>query len=72
MIRNPSVYAGDGREAGLIPESGRSSGGGDGSPLQYSCPENSMDRGVWRDTVYGVAKIQTRLKSLSTFGGKGD
>ena len=34
-------------DAGLIPESGRSPGGGNGNPLQYSCLENSMDRGAW-------------------------
>ena len=36
--------------------SGRSPGGGHGNPLQYSCLENSMDRGAWRATVHGVAK----------------
>ena len=40
-----------------IPGSGRSSGEGNGNPLQYSCLENSMDRGVWRATVHGVAKF---------------
>ena len=38
-----------------------SPGGGNGNPLQDSCLENSMDRGAWRATVHGVAKIQTRL-----------
>ena len=46
---------------GLIPESGRSPGEGNGNPLQYSCLENPMDRGAWRATVHGVAKSQTRL-----------
>ena len=41
------VSAGDGREAGSIPGSGRSPGGGRGNPLQYSCLENSIDRGAW-------------------------
>ena len=45
----------------LIPGSGRSPGEGNGNPLQYSCLENSMDRGAWRATVHGVAKSQTRL-----------
>ena len=40
-------------------ESGKSSGGGHGNPLQYSCLENSMDRGAWRATVHGVAKSRT-------------
>ena len=41
--------------------SGRSSGEGNGYPLQYSCLGNSMDRGTWLATVHGVAKIQTQL-----------
>ena len=44
-----------------IPLSGRSLGEGNGNPLQYSCLENSMDRGTWWATVHGVAKSQTRL-----------
>ena len=44
------------RDAVLIPKSGRSSGGGNGSPLQYSCLGNPMDRGAWWATVHGVAK----------------
>ena len=57
--------ASDGKESacnaedpGLIPGSGRSLGEGNGNPLQYSCLENSMDRGAWRATVHGVAKSQ--------------
>ena len=42
-----------------IPGSGRSPGGGHGNPLQYSCLENSMDRGAWRATVHRVTKSQT-------------
>ena len=42
--------------AGLIPGSGRSPGGGHGNPLQYSCLENPMDRGVWPATVHNVTK----------------
>ena len=47
-------------DLGLIPGSGRSSGEGNGNPFQYSCLENSMDRGARRATVYGVPKSQTR------------
>ena len=47
----------------LIPGSGRSPGEGNGNPLQYSCLENSMDRGAWQATVHGVAKSQTRLSN---------
>ena len=46
-----------------IPESGRSPGKGNGNPLQYSYPENSMDSGAWCATVHGVAKSQTRLSN---------
>ena len=48
-----------------IPGSGRSPGEGNGNPLQYSCLENPMDRGVWQATVHGVAKSQTRLGDLT-------
>ena len=44
-----------------IPGSGRSPGEGNGNPLQYSCLENSVDRGAWKATVHGVAKGRTRL-----------
>ena len=45
----------------LIPGSGRSPGEGNGNPLQYSCLENSGDRGAWRAIVHGVIKSWTRL-----------
>ena len=48
-------------DEGSIPGSGRSSGGGNGNPLQYSCLGNPMGRGTWQATVHGVAKSQTRL-----------
>ena len=50
-------------DAVSIPGLGRSPGGGNGHPLQYSCLENSMDRGAWRATVRGAAKSQTQLSS---------
>ena len=43
-------------DPGLIPELGRSPGGGHGNPLQYSCLGNFMDRGAWQAEVHGVAK----------------
>ena len=49
------------RDLGSIPGLGRSPGGGNGSPLQYSCLENPMDTGAWQATVHGVAKSQTQL-----------
>ena len=54
------------RDMDLILGLERSPGGGHGNPLQYSCLENPMDRGVWWATVYGAAKSRTRLKQLST------
>ena len=48
-------------DSGSIPGLGRSPGGGYGNPLQYSCLENSMDRGIWQATVLGVTKSQTQL-----------
>ena len=52
------------RDTGSIPGSGRSLGEGHGNPLQYSCLENSMDRGAWRAIVCGVAESWTRLEWL--------
>ena len=57
MIANPSVNAGDARDADLNPVFGRSPGGGNDNPLQYSCLENPMDRGDWQATVHGVARV---------------
>ena len=48
-------------DPGSIPKSGRSPGEGNGHPLQYSCPENPMDRVAWRATVHGVTKNQAWL-----------
>ena len=58
VVKNLPANAGD---AGLIPVSERSSGEGNGNPLQYSCLGNPRDRGAWRTTVSGVAKSQTQL-----------
>ena len=62
MVKNPPANAGDLRDGGLIPGSGRSPGEGHGNPLQYPCLENPMDRGAWRATVHRVAERRTRLK----------
>ena len=64
MLKILSTNVGDGRDAGSIPGLGRPPGEGHGNPLQYSCLENSMDRGAWWATVLGVIKSQTRLKRL--------
>ena len=58
VVKNLSANVGD---MGLIPGSGRSPGGGNGNPLQYSCLGNPMDRGAWQATVHGIAKSWTRL-----------
>ena len=51
VVKNPPVIAGDIRDAGSSPGSGRSPGGGHGNPLQYSCLGNPLDGGAWRATV---------------------
>ena len=56
VVKNPPASAGDIRAVGSIPGLERSSGGGHGNPLQYSCLENPMDRGIWWATVLRVAK----------------
>ena len=65
VVKKPSVNIGAVRNAGLIPGSGRSPGGGHHNPLQYSCLENPMDRRAWWAAVHRVAKNQTWLKRLS-------
>ena len=70
MVKNPLVNAGDIKEAGLIPEWGRSPGGGHGNPLQYLCLENPMDRGAWQAKVHSVAESRTSLKGLGTHKGR--
>ena len=62
MIKNLPAKAGDVKDVGSIPGSGRSPGEGNGNPLQYSSLENPMDRGAWQATVCRVAKTQTQLK----------
>ena len=52
VLKNPSANEGDIRDTGLIPGLGRSPGGGQDNPLQYSCVENPMDRGAWLARVH--------------------
>ena len=62
----PACNAGDpedAEDAGSIPRSGRSPGGGNGNPLQHSQLENTMDRGAWQAAVHGVTKSWTRLSN---------
>ena len=62
MVKKLPEMAGD---WGSIPGLGSSSGEGNGNPLQYSCPENPMDRGAWQAVVHGVAKSWTRLSDFT-------
>ena len=59
VVKNLTVNAGDTRDLDSVPGLGRSPGGGNGNPLQYSYLENSMDRGAWQATVHGIAKSRT-------------
>ena len=59
MVKNSPANAGDVKDTGSIPGSGRFPGGGHGNPLQYSCLENPMDRGAWWAMVHRVAQNQT-------------
>ena len=59
VAKNPPANAGDTRDTGSIPASGRSPGGGHGNPLQHSCLEIPMDRGARRASVHGVTESQT-------------
>ena len=63
VVNNPPANAGDARDVGSLPESGGSSGIRNGNPLQYSCLENSIDKGAWRATVHGVKKRWTQLRT---------
>ena len=64
MEKNLPASARDTRDTGLMPESGRSPGGGQGNPLQYSCLENPMERGVLWATAHGVLQSQTQLRKV--------
>ena len=66
VVKNSPANAGGVKDMGWICGSRRYPGGGHGSPLQYSCLENPLDRGAWWAIVHRAAKNQTRLKQLST------
>ena len=66
VVKNPPANSGDLGDMDLIPGSGRSPGVGNGNPFQYSCLENSMDRGAWQVMVHGVSKSWTRLRTHTT------
>ena len=62
VVKNPSAIVGD---MGSIPGSGKSPGEGNGKLLQYSCLENSMDRGAWWATVHGITKESDMTQQLN-------
>ena len=63
VVKNPPAGAEDSRDLDSIPGSERFPGVGTENPLQYSCLENSMDRGTWWATVHGVTESQTQLSN---------
>ena len=62
-VKHLFAKAGDARDVCSILGLGRSPGGENGNPLQYSCLENPMDRGAWQATVHGVTESQTQLSN---------
>ena len=66
VVKNPPANARNIKDVGSIPGLGRSTGGGHGNPLQYSCLENSIDRGAWWAIVHGVTESWTQLRQLSS------
>ena len=65
VVKNPPANVGDVRDAGLIPGSGRSPRGGQGTPLQCSCLENPTDGGAWWAAVHGVTKSRARRSDFT-------
>ena len=59
VVKNPSANERDAGDVGLIPGSGRFTGGGNGNPLQYACLGNPMDIGAWQTTVHSITKSRT-------------
>ena len=71
VVKNPPANAGEIRDEGSTPGSGRSPGGGHGNSLQCLCLENPMGRGAWQTTVHWISKSWIRLKQLSTHAHRG-
>ena len=67
VVKNPPDNAGDARDMGSITGSGRSPAGGNGNPLQYTCLENSMDRGARWATDHGITKSWKRLSCWAQY-----
>ena len=68
VVKNLPAKAGDIRDMGSIPGSGRSPGGGHGNPLQYSCLENSMDRGAWWAPSIGLQRAGPDTHTITLWG----
>ena len=64
VVKNPPANARDARDRSLIPGSGRFSGVGNNNSLQYSCLENSMNRGAWWAIVLRITKSQIQLRDI--------
>ena len=71
MVKNLPANAGEPRDAGSVPGVGRSPGGGNGNPLQYSCLESPMDREAWRATAHGGHKESAKARHLAIQPAKG-
>ena len=71
VVKNPPASVGDIGDTGSIPGSGRSPGGGNSSPLQYSCLENPLGRGAWRVQSVG-SQSRTRLSTLAHMRSEGE
>ena len=73
VAKNPPASAGDTRDTGLIPGSGRAPGVGNGNPLQNSCLENPMGRGAWQATVHGFGwtfkKAELHTENMKLYPG---
>ena len=67
VVKNLPTNAGDARDSGSIPESGRSPGIGSNNPFQYSCLDNSMDREPWQVAVRELQESDTTWRYLSFF-----
>ena len=67
MVKNLPANAGDARDMGLIPVSGRSPGKGNGNSLQDSCLENPMDKEAWQATVHGIANELDMIETKQQF-----